>query len=66
MIFVALFGDRKLWELEVKFPMKHGVGRGEVEFECLKKKGSTIEVKFELEEMFHNKPIEIFLNNQLV
>ncbi len=66
VIFVILFGDQKLWEFEVKFPMKHGVGRGEVEFECLKKKGSTIEVKFELEEIFHNKPIEIFLNDKLV
>lgn len=66
IVFAILFGDRKLWELEVKFPMKSGVGRGEVEFECHKKKGSSIEVKFELEELFHNKDIEIHLNNRLV
>ena len=44
--------------------MKPGVGRGEVEFECLKKKGSSIEIEFQLEEMFHNKCMEIFLNNR--
>ena len=67
IIFVVIvFGDRKLWELEVKFPQKQGVGRGEVEFECLKKKGSSIEVKFELEDLFQNKNIEIFLNNKHV
>ena len=66
MIFVVLFGDRKLWELEVKFPMKHGVGRGEVEFECLKKRGSSIELKFTLEELFQNKDIEVILNNRTI
>jgi len=66
IIFMFIFGDQKLWELEVKFPMISGVGRGEVEFECHKKKGSSIEVKFQLEELFNNKPIEIFLNNRLV
>ena len=30
VLFVIIFGDRKLWELEVKYPMKPGVGRGEV------------------------------------
>lgn len=36
IVFAILFSDRKLWELEVKFPMKPGVGRGEVELECYK------------------------------
>lgn len=66
IIFMFIFGDQKLWELEVKFPVKSGIGRGEVEFECHKKKGSSIEVKFELEELFNNKDIEIHLNNRLV
>lgn len=66
IIFMFIFGDQKLWELEVKFPTKPGVGRGEVEFECHKKKGSSIEVTFELEEMFHNKEIQVHLNNRLV
>lgn len=65
-VYVMIFGDKKLWELEVKFPMQPGVGRGEVEFECLKKKGTKIEVEFNLEEMFQNKNIEIFLNNSKV
>lgn len=66
IIFMFVFGDQKLWELEVKFPIKSGVGRGEVEFECHKKKGSSIEIKFELEELFNNKDIEIHLNNRLI
>ncbi len=65
-IFVMLFGDKKLWDLEVKFPQQPGVGRGEVEFECFKKRGSHIEVELYLEEMFQNKNIEIFLNNTKV
>ena len=64
--FVIIFGDKKLWEFEVKFPMKPGVGRGEVEIECLKKKGSFIELEFTLEELFQNKDIEIILNNRLI
>ena len=66
IIFIFIFGDQKLWELEVKFPTKPGVGRGEVEFECHKKKGSSIELKFTLEELFQNKDIEIILNNRSI
>ncbi len=61
-IYMFIFGDRKLWEYEVKFPMEAGIGRGEVELKCLKKKGSKIEIKLELEPAYHNKPIEIFRN----
>lgn len=63
ILYALIFGDRKLWELEVKFPNKHGVGRGEIEFECLKKKGTTIEVEFSLEDPFKQKALEIYLNN---
>ncbi|MFK7816374.1 MAG: hypothetical protein AB8B92_08560 [Gammaproteobacteria bacterium] len=66
IFYVMIFGDRKLWELEVKFPNQHGVGRGEIEFECLKKKGTSIEVEFNLEDLFKQKTIEIYLNNRLV
>jgi len=66
ILYAFIFGDRKLWELEVKFPNKHGVGRGEIEFECLKKKGTSIEVEFNLEDLFKQKAIEIYLNNRLV
>lgn len=58
--YVFLFGDRKLWEYEVKFPKEAGIGRGEIELECLKKKGGQIEVMFDLEPAYHHKPIEIF------
>jgi len=66
ILFTIIFGDKKLWEFEVKFPLQTGVGRGEVEFECLNKKGTSIEAKFELEELYQNKKIEIFLNNRMV
>ncbi|QMU61664.1 MAG: hypothetical protein GKR92_08130 [Gammaproteobacteria bacterium] len=66
IIFMFVFGDQKLWELEVKFPTKPGVGRGEVEFECHKKKGSSIELKFTLEDLYQNKDIEIILNNKSI
>jgi hypothetical protein len=45
--------------------MKPGVGRGEVELECYKKKSSFIEAKFELGDLFQNKEIEVILNNRL-
>jgi hypothetical protein len=63
---LMLAGDRKLWEYEVKFPLKAGIGRGEIELECLKKKGSSIEIKLQLEPNYHNKLIEIYLNNALI
>lgn len=66
ILYAILFGDRKLWELEVKFPNKHGVGRGEIEIECLKKKGMSIEADFSLEDLFKQKKIEIYLNNRLI
>ena len=64
--FLFITGDKKEWDFEVKFPLKDGIGRGEVELECLKKKGSSIEVELELEPDYNNKKIEIFLNNTLI
>jgi len=70
--FIAFFlgailsGDRKLWEYEVKFPLKKGVGRGEVEIKCLKKKGISIEVEMELEECLRNEAIDIELAGRLI
>lgn len=63
IIYVFIFGDRKLWEYEVKFPKEANIGRGEIELECLKKKGTSIEVELELEPAYQHKPIEIFRNN---
>lgn len=62
LIYAFIFGDRKLWEYEVKFPMEPGVGRGEIELECHKKKGAQIEVSLELEPAYHHKSIEILKN----
>ena len=63
---LILFGDRGLWEYEVKFPFSENAGRGEVEFKCYKKKGSVIEVELNLESECINKDIDIYLNNHLV
>ncbi len=65
-IYVFIFGDRKLWEYEVKFPLQTGIGRGEVEFECYKKKGSSIEINLQLEPDYNNKRIDIMLNGLVV
>lgn len=55
IVFLFFTGDKKEWDYEVKFPLKEGVGRGEVELECLKKKGSSIEVELELEPEYNDK-----------
>ncbi len=57
-----LLGDRKLWEYEAKFPLNEGVGRGEVEFKCYKKKGRVIELELKLEEKWCYSPVDVFLN----
>lgn len=63
---LILTGDKKLWEYEVKFPMKQGVGRGEIEFEGMKKKGSQIEIKLDLDATQANKQIDIYLKERHV
>jgi hypothetical protein len=63
---MVVLGDRKLWEYEVKFPQTTGVGRGEVEFEAYKKKGTTLEAKFQIDPDSANKDIEICLNDKHV
>lgn len=65
-VLLILTGDTKRWEYEVKFPMKQGVGRGEIEFKCLKKKGTSIEIELSLDTMQAEKPIDIYLNERLV
>lgn len=65
-VLAVLFGDKKLWEYEVKFPFKQGIGRGEIEIEGMKKKGNKIEVKFDLEPAYQDKKIDIFLSGKLV
>lgn len=65
-VLLILMGDKKLWEFEVKFPMKQGVGRGEIEFEGLKKKGTHIEIKFNLDASQANQQIDIYLKERHV
>ena len=57
-----LFGDRGLWDLEVKFPLTDGVGRGEVEFEGWTKRGHILEAKFMFEPGFAFDQIDILLD----
>lgn len=66
LLYVFFFGERILWDYEVKFPKKEGVGRGEVELECGKKKGSRVECSFELTEHYQNKSLEIYVQKQLL
>lgn len=65
-LLLFLLGDSKLWDYEAKFPLNPGVGRGEIEIECFKKRGPVIEAKMRLEPACNNKPLEVFLENQLV
>ena len=59
-------GDKKKWEYEVDFPYLQGVGKGEIEFKCYEKKGISVEVELDLASPYKNKPIEVFLNDDLV
>lgn len=65
ILFVFIFfGDRELWDYEAKFPFKQGIGRGEIELKCYKKRGSVIEVKLESNQL--NKALDIYLNNRRI
>lgn len=66
IVVMIIFGDRGLWDYEVKFPYTQGVGRGEVEFECYKKKGSVIEAKFQIDTECANEAIDIYLGDRLM
>lgn len=63
IVVFALFmlGDRVLWDFEVKFPLKTGIGSGEIDFECFKKKGPKIGIELSLELECQNKDIEVLL-----
>lgn len=65
---IVLFtcGDKKLWEYEVKFPLSHGIGRGEIEINCLNRRGAEVSASFTLEPNYQNQDIQIFINNNLV
>ena len=64
--YVIVFGKKKLWDYEVKFPFKEGIGRGKVEFECFEKEGPKVEVKLSLDPQLHNKKIDIYLSGHCV
>ncbi len=66
IVYIIVFGDKKLWSYEVKFPFKEGVGRAEVELECFKKRGAYIELDFELDESYLHKDIGVYLSHDLI
>jgi len=66
ILLILIFGEATIWDYEVKFPLKKGIGRGEVDFECGKKTGTRIECEFELDDSYKNIPIEIFLRNEKI
>ena len=68
VFFAVLFllGDTKHWEYEAKFPRLEGFGRGEVEFNSFKKRGTEIEVKLKLDKRACGSHIEVRLNDKLV
>ncbi len=61
-----LTGDTKKWEYEVKFPLREGIGRGEIELKHYKKKGTMLEVKLQLEQSYRNREVRVYLNNNLI
>lgn len=65
LIFI-IFGDKVIWDYEVKFPLKEGVGRGVVEFECHKKRGAFIEMRLELDSSQWRKEIDVLLDGRSV
>ncbi len=66
LLILFIFGDSKQWDYEVKFPMKEGIGRGEVEFEGLKRRGPIIEMRLQLDPSQTNKEIEVLLDGRSV
>ena len=70
IVVVIIFGQRKIWEFEVKFSAE-GIGYGEVEIECTsskfsKKENLTIEVDLGLQPEWRNKTYEVFLNGKSI
>lgn len=63
---LILTGDRVLWDFEVKFPRVTGIGRGEIEFEGFRKRGATIQARFELDENYRGRALEIRVNGESV
>ncbi|HMB91870.1 MAG TPA: hypothetical protein VKP65_13540 [Rhodothermales bacterium] len=62
IVFVFfVFGESIVWDYEVKFPFNEGVGRGKVELECGKRKGTRIGCVFELNPSYQHIPLDVFV-----
>ena len=65
-IILALFSDKQLWEYEAKFIFQEGIGGGELEIEYYKKAKGSVDLELTLDELFQNKPLEVFLEDDLI
>ncbi len=66
VFILFLFGDKQLWEYEVKFPFKEDIGRGEIEIEYYKKAKGSIDIELQLEIPYVNEALELFLDNKKI
>ncbi len=64
--FLFIAGERILWKYEAHFPMKTGCGRGKIKLVYGKKNGVRIRYRFELDERYQGRKLDIFLNNKLI
>ncbi len=66
IVFAFITGQRKLWDLEVKFPLEPEYGRGEIELECGSKSGSRVEGEFDLTAACAGKTLDVILNDRIL
>ncbi len=66
IVFMLITGERILWKFETHFPMKTGVGRGQIKLAYGKKRGARIRYRFELDEKYRGRKLDIFLNTKLI
>ena len=66
ILYGYLFGDKKIWEYEAKFPQVPKGARGEIELERYQKQGTKIKVELHLHPSCINKEIEVFLGQRLI
>lgn len=66
LVVLSFFGDKKLWEFEVEFAYKEGVGKGEVEIEHYTNRNPLLEVELDLDAHYLNRDLEVVRNGQRV
>lgn len=66
IVVLSIFGDKKIWEYEVDFHYKEGVGKGEVEFELFTRNKPKVSLELDLDSQYVDKEIEVSLKGQRV